>query len=795
MRSRSLCRLAEGIPVRPLLLCFWGITLLAVAAAAPPAPAVVPPAKFFAPSEVRLLDGPFKTAMDLDGRYLLSLEPDRLLSGVRKNAGLEPKAPAYPGWESAGVASHTLGHYLSAVARYYGDTGDGRFLDRVNYLVDELVLCQKQDPAGYMSAIPDGKAQFDGLKQRGGKVLGWVPWYTMHKLFAGLRDAWLLCGNEKARTSLIQLADWADTVTRDLTEGEREVMLSTEHGGMLEVLSDVYALTGDPRHLETARRFRHRFVMDPLAHGEDRLTGLHANTQIPKMTGAARFYEVTGENYFHDVAYNFWNFVVTNRSYVIGGNSDEEHFFPPEQHRRHLTSATAETCNTYNMLKLTEHLAEWAPAGTWMDYYERALYNQILASQDPRTGMFTYFVPLKPGHFKLYSSPTNAFWCCVGTGMENHTRYTQTIYAHSADALWVNLFIPSTVNWKERGLQLRQETQFPESDTSRLSLSCQTPDPFTLKIRVPAWLAEPLSIRVNGRRFSAPVQAGYASIAREWRDQDRVEIRLPMALHTESLPHTPDIQAILYGPIVLAAELGTAGMEGLKLYQDDSNMNAYPGVSAPVTPVLIGQPEKIVRHIRKVSSSPLAFRTHGLVAPQDVSLIPFYRMHHQRYSVYFEQYSPAAWREHQEQEQRKAQQLAQLQARTVDQVQLGDPNSETAHHLKSERSRQGNHLGRAWRDADDGGFFEFTLRTAPGPMELRVTYWGSDAGNREFNLLVDGRPLATEKLNSNRPDEFFDRTYPLPSEWTSGHEQVTIRFQAKPANLAGGIFGLRLLRP
>lgn len=757
---------------------------------------VTPKTVTFDLRDVKLLDGPFKTAMELNAKYLLSLDSDRLLSGVRQNAGLLPKAPRYGGWESQGVAGQTLGHYMTALAQQYRATGDERFRERLAYIVKELAECQAKDPTGYVAAIPDGKAVFEGMKKRGGKMLGWVPWYTMHKLLQGLRDAWLFTGNEQARAVLIRLAEWVDFVTKDLTEQEKEVMLSMEHGGMNETLADVYAITGDSKHLTTARRFCHRFVMDSLARGEDRLNGLHANTQIPKMTGAARLHELTGENYFRFVARNFWEFVVTNRSYAIGGNSDSEHFFPPVEHHRHLTSATAETCNTYNMLKLTEHLFAWEPDARRMDYYERALYNQILASQDPRTGMFTYFVPMKPGHFKLYSDPTNAFWCCVGTGMENHTKYGQAIYAHSADALWVNLFMASEVTWKDKGLTLRQETKFPESDTTRLTFQCERPVKVTLKLRWPAWTRS-FVVTINGQtlNFAGVEPHSYLPLDREWRDGDVVEYTLPMSLRTEPLPHTTNIQAVLYGPIVLAAELGSAGMASLKLYQDNHNQDFYRNLPAPVTPVLVAENREVLSRIQPATGKPLTFQTRGLVQPRDVTLIPFYRMHHQRYSVYFETFTPDEWTRRQAELRAEEARRKAIEARVVDDVRPGEQQSEVDHAFKAETSFSGGDSPK-WRDARNGGWFEYQLRVPSGqPAELRVTYWGSDAGNRQFDILVDGQKIATEKLDGRRPNEHFDQSYPISAAITQGKSHVTIRFQAHPGNFAGGVFGLRLLKP
>jgi hypothetical protein len=403
---------------------------------------------------------------------------------------------------------------------------------------------------------------------------------------------------------------------------------------MNEVLANLFAVTGNPDHLRLAQAFNHQAVFAPLARGEDRLDGLHANTQIPKITGAAREYELTGREEYRDVARFFWRQVALQRSYAIGGDSDDEHFFPVTDFARHLSPVTAETCNTYNMLKLTEHLFAWAPSVETMDFYERALYNQILASQDPCTGMFAYFISMKPGHFKTYSTPDDSFWCCVGTGMENHAKYGEMIYAHDAASLYVNLFIASELAWSERGLVVRQETVFPEEPVTRLRIQARQPLTLTLRVRQPAWCRPGITVRVNGRVVeAAPDASGYVPLTREWRDGDLVEIGLPMTLRTEALPGDPKIVAIFDGPILLAGAMGTSGLPGGGQYAADQQQ--YRGWPTPSEPSLIGEPTAILAALKPVSGEPLIFKTEGIGRPRDLTLIPFYRLHHQRYTVYW----------------------------------------------------------------------------------------------------------------------------------------------------------------
>jgi DUF1680 family protein len=362
--------------------------------------------------------------------------------------------------------------------------------------------------------------------------------------------------------------------------------------------------------------------------------------QIPKTIGAARLYELTGQPRYADIAKFFWDRVALHRSYVIGDNGDGEHFFPVSDFARHLDAATCETCCTYNMLKLTLHLFEWSPAATEMDFYERALYNDILASQDPDTGMFVYLMSLEPGGFKTYSTPDNSFWCCVGSGMENHSRYGQAIYLHGDDSLYVNLFIASELSWPDKGLVVRQDTKFPDKDTTHLTFQCKQPVKLALKIRWPAW-AEKISVRVNGWKQKTPGAPGsYVAIDREWSDGDRVEIQLPMKLHLEPLPGAKDIVAVLYGPIVLAGELGTNGMPTDPYATDQTKFVKWP---APPVPVFVGTAGSLLQHLRQ-TSQPLVFRTKNLGRPEDVTLVPFYRVAHQRYTVYWQVLSPSEWR-------------------------------------------------------------------------------------------------------------------------------------------------------
>jgi hypothetical protein len=634
---------AEGLPQGLL-----GLLIIAAAMMFPSiAVAAAPPIDVagFDLADVRLLDSPFRQASERNARYLLKLEPDRLLHNTRKYAGLEPKGALYGGWESRGIAGHTLGHYLTALSQQFAASGDKRFRKRIDYIVAEMAEAQHAYGDGYVGALPPLELEtLRALKE--GKVASenpfvfeggaWVPWYTQHKILAGLRDAWVLGGNAQAKEVALKLADWSDEITAGLSEEQMQTMLQVEHGGMSEVLIDLYSRTGNERYRDASIRFHHHAVVDPLRAGRDELPGKHANTQIPKITGAARSYEVLGEPGDRALAEGFWRRVVDRHSWVTGGNSDGEHFFLPETAPSHLSPATAESCNTYNMLKLTEHLITWEPRVEYADYYERALYNHILASQEPEQGMFAYFMSLKPGHFRTYSTPRDSFWCCVGSGMENHTKYGEAIYFHRGNELFVNLFVPSELTWRDKNFVLEQRTQYPERDRTTLTVKSSPGEPIALRVRVPQWSGGPVTFRLNGRPLAVEGKAGsYASIERVWKKGDRLEATIPMKVRTEGLRGTSDQVAFLYGPLVLAGDLGAVERTATFPYARDQADN-FEAESVDV-PALIGDAATVAESLRRAPGERLAFVTAGVRADaqEDVTLRPFTELYYRHYNVYW----------------------------------------------------------------------------------------------------------------------------------------------------------------
>jgi DUF1680 family protein len=578
-----------------------------------------------------------------------------------------------------------------------------------------------------------------------------------------------------------------------LTHDQQQAMLETEFGGMNEVLANLYAVTHNPQHLQLAKAFDHDALFGPLAAGRDPLDGLHANTQIPKMIGAAREFELTGDPRYHDIAATFWTRVVKYRSYANGGHSDDEHFFPVDEMPLHLGTDSSETCNTYNMLKLTRHLFSWAPSADLMDYYERGLYNHILASQDPSTGGVIYYCPLRPGAFKTYSTRSDSFWCCVGTGMENHAKYPDSIYFHTDDALFVNLYIPSELTWKERGIRLRQETGFPATATTRLTVSADRPTRLAIKVRYPSWATDGLTVNVNGQQDRVSGSPGsYVTILREWKTGDVLAIDLPMRLRVEPMPGAPKTVAIFYGPILLAGDLGQTGLNDQRRYGPASpELARLPPVAIPG---LVSAGDDVLSHIKPVAGQPLTFRTDGLARPNDVTLVPFFRAAATRYTVYWRRFSPAEWTAYEAKQTAAQRRWQDIEARTVDLVDVDSVESEKGHALNgSSEDRRPYFEGKQGRDSRSGEF-GYTLKVAtPDALTLVASYRGGDARRRAFDILVDGRVIASERLPLT-PDERLDREYEIPKALVEGKSSVAVTFKPHYDAWTGAVLEVRTVR-
>src|SRR5690625_3139439 len=751
-------------------------------------------------NKVTLNQGIFKDSEHKGKEYLLYLDIDRLIAPCYEAAGAEPRAERYGGWESMEIAGHSIGHWLSAASLMYHVNGDLLLKEKLEYAIDELAHVQSLDPDGYVSGFKrdcfdevfTGDFRVDNFGVGG----SWVPWYSIHKIFAGLVDAYRLASCNKAKDVLYKLSDWADKGLSNLTDEQFQRMLICEFGGMNEAMADVYLITGEERFLKLAERFNHDAVLDPLIEGIDDLAGKHANTQIPKVIGAAKLYDITGKEDYQKLTRFFWDQVVHHRSYAFGGNSNAEHFGPVDTEPLGIIST--ETCNTYNMLKLTEHLFDWQPSSHYMDYYENSLYNHILGSQDPDSGMKAYFFPTEPGHFKVYSSPDNSFWCCTGSGMENPARYTKNIYTRKEDDLYLNLFISSTLTLEDKELQFVQKTNFPHEASSEFFVKEGTGSRVALYIRKPYWVAGDMQLTLNGEAIEADLIDGYYKIDREWFREDTVRFELPMKLHTYTAKDQPKKKAYFFGPILLAGRLGTEKYPQTDIVGDHQVYNNHPLIDVP-TLVTEEEPENWLHLVDKET---LTFETDPIAEPdaQKMTLIPFFDLHHERYTVYWDVMSAEEYRTHVDHEQEKA---AALRKITVDFVQPGEQQPETDHQIQFKQSEVGyrNLLDRRWRDARDGGFVSYQMRVNPEEEnKLMLTYFGGDHDQmidgktfkREFELMIDGEVIATEKLERSG-DDLFDKTYPIPLELTKGKEQVEVKFQAGKEKIAGALYGVRTI--
>ena len=788
-----------------------GLFLVAGAFAVPTQAGDVPvgatPARMLPLTSVRLLDGPFAEAAKANRTYLLALDPDRLLAPFLREAGLEAKAKSYGNWESSGLDGHTAGHYLSALSTMVAagdDNSEGELQRRLNYMIAELDRCQKASGDGYIGGVPGSQVLWQSVAA--GRVQAvngkWVPWYNLHKTFAGLRDAYLVAGNQKAREIFIQYGDWCVKLIAGITDDQMQRMLGQEHGGMNEVLADLYAITGDDKYMLAARRFSHQAVLAPLERQEDRHTGLHANTQIPKVIGLERIATLTGDKEADAGARYFWENVTGKRTVAFGGNSVSEHFNDPKNFGGMIESREGpETCNTYNMLRLTEQLFAAQPGAAYADYYERALYNHILASIDVDHPGYVYFTPLRPDHYRVVSQPDKCFWCCVGTGMENPGKYGEFIYAQATNGLYVNLFIASEATATNLGLTLRQETTFPDAPRTQLTLKLQKAAEFALYIRHPGWVAAgDFAVKVNGQSVavtSAP--SSYAALRRVWQNGDRVEIELPMRTTVERLPDGSEWVAIMRGPIVLAAPAGTNNLRGL--FANDSRMgHVAAGQLVPMdqVPVLLATAGDLPQHVQPdPSAGPMHFRLADVVAPAvagGLPLIPFFRLQEERYQMYWQLTSQDEIAAKRESVAARERANALREANTLDQVAPGEQQPEVEHDFVGVTSDSGIRNGRRWRRGES---FQYALSTrGEKAVDVAVTFWGGDTG-RAYDISVNGERLIAGAGDNSKPDQFIEKHYSIPANVLSSatNGRVTVKFSAQPGSATAGVYDVRLMKP
>ena len=768
--------------------------------------------------DITLLDGPLKHAQDLNVQTLLKYDVDRLLAPYRKEAGLEPKAKPYPNWD--GLDGHVGGHYLTAMA-INAATGNEECRKRMEYMIGELQLCAdanaKNHPEwgkGYVGGMPNSENIWKNFKKGDFRVYfgSWAPFYNLHKMYAGLRDAWVYCGNEQAKKLFMGFCDWAIDLTAGLSDAQMEQMLGNEHGGMNEVLADAYAMTNDKKYLDVAKRFSHRRLLTPMSQRQDCLDNMHANTQVPKVVGFERISELSNNEPYHEAANYFWDIVTGERSLAFGGNSRREHFPSKEACIDFINDIDGpETCNTNNMLKLTEDLHRRNPEARYADYYELATFNHILSSQHPEHGGYVYFTPARPRHYRNYSAPNEAMWCCVGTGMENHGKYGQFIYTHMGDALFVNLFVASELNWKEKGITLRQETNFPYAETSRITITQTTKrsnDQTTIMVRYPGWVTPgQFSVKVNGKPVaitSGP--SSYVTIDRKWKKGDVIDITFPMHNSIKYLPNVPQYIALMHGPILLGMKTGTEDLA--HLVADDSRFGQYAGgKKLPINeaPILINDNiDEIANQLHPVAGEPLHFTlTTRMVNPPLPSgsgerlLQPFFEIHDSRYMIYWLALSENSYKGYLDDLAKKEQERQELEARTIDKVQPGEQQPETDHKMETDRSNTGNTNDVFWRDARDGHYFSYLMQTeGRTDLQLRLKFWGvGEWKTHEFDIFIDDVLLTSiNNTGKYRISQFKYEVFDIPAEMLQGKSQIRVKFVAKPGKQIGEIYGVRLIK-
>lgn len=768
--------------------------------------------RFAEVKDIELTDtGLLGKSVAIGAEYIRSIDMDRLLAPCYEVHGLTAPngAERYGGWERKGadnwtpgggsdtytLAGHSLGHWMSAASMFYAQCGDDRIRNMLYYVVNSLDELQRKTGSAYIG----GCCEDTFIKMFSGDenwACGyWVPWYGIHKIYQGLIDAYYYAGSNTALEVVKRFSDWAANGIKDLTDDFIQRALGVEYGGMNEVFAEMYAITGDKRYLETARRFTHDEILNPLIKGCDCLTGLHANTQIPKIVGAAAIYEQDPDMYhaYREGCKNFWKFVVNERSYVIGGNSISEHF--EAKGAETLGIKTCESCNSYNMLKLAEHLYRWDHDVKYMDHYERILYNHILGQQDPDTGSKMYFVSLLQGHHRIYEEKGKAWWCCTGTGMENPGRYTRAVYYIDGDSLYVNLYMSTVYRWHEKGLKVSIETEYPYSENVVFTVMEGTAEA-TVMFRAPEWVKGEAKAIVCGKTYTAK-PGKYIKIRRIWEAGDTVNVTIPMGINVYYSRTNGQI-AYEYGPVVLAAEidpLSCGGCYAAGVNEYVVNETVLDSVTQSVPFIITNSKDPGVL-VKKVGNKGLLFKIDAENSSDgnEIFLKPFYEIHHHFYNVYWDLDKAAG-------EYEKT-----LNNVTIDKVQPDGQQDEIGHMLREKNSHNGSFTyGSSTyfrRDAwgSDGAYFGYTMNVNDTAKYLFVRYWGDDKSftdngieyTRDFNIRIDGVLIAEQKLNGGAIGE-IDIFYEIPHELIVGKTAVNVGFSVKDERTcAGGVLEVRV---
>ena len=825
-------------------LFFYGLLTLATMQQANAQSELYP--KHFDLEEVTLLDGPMKTAMDLNIQMLLQYDVDRLLTPYVRQSGLADtqdasspyyqwltKHPNFKNWGGdAGfdLSGHVGGHYLSALALAYAACHDAQMQkvlkERMDYMLKVMKDCQDQYDNnqeglyGFIGGQPineSWKALYQGDLSKIQKNWGWVPFYCQHKILAGLRDAYLYGNSKEAKEMFRKLSDWSANLIAKVDDQAFEGFLNCEHGGMNESLLDAYQLFGDAKYLAAAKKYTHKAMLNGMqTFNTSFLDGKHANTQVPKFIGMERIGEMDGAaaNYI-TAAENFWKDVATNRTVCIGGNSVNEHFLAAANGNRYIDQPDGpESCNTNNMMKFSEMLFDRTSDAKYVDFFEQAMWNHILSTQDPKTGGYVYFTTLRPQGYRIYSEPNKGMWCCVGTGMENHSKYGHFIYTHDGKkTLYVNLFTPSKL--VSKNFIVTQETQFPYSNTVTLTIGKS--GRFTLALRHPAWAGSGFTVAVNGAPIGITAKKGeasYVNIDRKWKKGDKVTITLPMELRYEECPNYTDYIAFKYGPILLGANT-TNGSEQLRnVYGGEGRMDHSPGVMGSQknlmsAPLILGTRSDVLGRIKTLDSSKLKF-TIDVSRPgvdtykwTTLTLQPFYQIHHDRYMCYWYQQTPENFAKSDMAQSEAA--IEALKNRTIDFVAPGEQQSEAGHEYNySSDSGKGSYNGESYRDAKAGGYVEFALFNKDAisdSLSVMCRFTTADHG-RTATLTVDGTKIADITIPGrvrNSENGFYNIEFPIPAElMKDGKGKIKtsykVRLSATGATPNPGLYYLRLVK-
>lgn len=749
---------------------------------------------YFPIQQIKLLDGPLKNIKDKVHNYLLTWNCDSLLHWHRIAAGLQPKAAHYKGWESG--SSNILGHYLTAISLMYATTNDKQLLERVNYIVDELADCQAAAKDGAVFNGPNFRKAFNDM--RNGKfeyrVVGpEFPivndgnfFYGIHKNIAGLRDAYLFADNNKAKQVLIRYTNWIDDLVRAIPEKEFQQVLAVEHGGMSEVIADVYAITGEKKYAQLSRKFVQQRIAQPLAEGRDALFPQHANAKIPQFVGYARIYSLMGDEAKMEgqSSFNFYDIVLRNHTLANGGNSEYERFGPAGQISERIGMSSSETCNTYNMIKLAGELYSLTGHKHYFDYIEGAIYNHLQASVDDN-GMFCYYVSMKPGWFKTFSTPHGSNWCCVGSGMENPGKYEERIYSWDSKSLYINLFIPSELVAFGGKLDIKQTGNFPESDTISVTVA-RNADNLAVKLRRPEWLAGEPEIWVNRKKIVIAAADDYLNLPSKLKAGDVIKVRFPRKLQIKATPDNPNIAALFYGPVLLAANLGDSGIADRKFQDEDAwGLTKYP--SFRNVPVIVQDIKNPALWLSKTNDGSLNFVTSAADGKQ-LQFRPFYSFTKERYSVYLDMFTPEEFEGYQQ----------RRKSAVIDEINIGDTSSENIHHLEANQSKLSSVHFQHYRSIDSLGWITYQMKGGTSePLFLQVKYWGGGWGidpKGRVNIFVNDSKIASKDLGDKKNETlFYKEAYEIPSSLLSDGQPMKIRFKAASEKLEGGIFGVQIV--